>query len=529
MSTATISFPAGDFAEEAERRTDRLIRFGILLTLVLAAARLLVIGQIELYPDEVYYWLWSQQLDITYYDHPPMVALVIWLGTAIFGDNEFGVRVAGVVLVSIDQALVFAIAKTLTQNRRIAAWTLLLSNVTALAAMSVFMVPDQPMMFFWLIAFYAMARIARGGAGWWWLVVGLGGGFATLSKLTTLIMAAAVPLWLLAVPKLRHWLRSPWIYAGLVIALILFAPVIVWNMQNDWSTFSIQIHRGRPLSEPSVGSLLGYLVLWPAMVTPLILILGGVGLGIVLRRGWLQDPVRSLMVITLIPLSIYLFFHALYELVSPHWFAPLVWIVVILAAVAITQTVSGRWGRVLLFTRRIIVPLGLVITAGIYLVMTENVLPFTNLDDPTSRFRGWDEYVNDQERLRARTGADYILGPDYYNPAYIRFYVDNPPPAYQLGDFDRWSHFHGLGTAPAAFADGVGLYVGKWGIEYETAFLSQYFNTVERYGIEAVRPLRNGVGDRRPGVPGLRSQAGRDGAFWICRPRRRETRPAGLS
>ena len=42
--------------------------------------------------DEAYYWMWSKHLAGGYYDHPPMVAVVIRLGTLIAGDTEFGVR-----------------------------------------------------------------------------------------------------------------------------------------------------------------------------------------------------------------------------------------------------------------------------------------------------------------------------------------------------------------------------------------------------------------------------------------------------
>jgi dolichol-phosphate mannosyltransferase len=47
----------------------------------------------ELLPEEAYYWNYSRHLDIGYLDHPPMVAWLIRLGTMVFGQNEFGVRI----------------------------------------------------------------------------------------------------------------------------------------------------------------------------------------------------------------------------------------------------------------------------------------------------------------------------------------------------------------------------------------------------------------------------------------------------
>ena len=45
----------------------------------------------ELLDDEAYYWVYSKFLDWGYFDHPPMVALLIKMGYSIF-HNELGVR-----------------------------------------------------------------------------------------------------------------------------------------------------------------------------------------------------------------------------------------------------------------------------------------------------------------------------------------------------------------------------------------------------------------------------------------------------
>lgn len=44
----------------------------------------------ELAHDEAYYFMFSQHLDWGYFDHPPMTALLIWLGS--FMGGELGVR-----------------------------------------------------------------------------------------------------------------------------------------------------------------------------------------------------------------------------------------------------------------------------------------------------------------------------------------------------------------------------------------------------------------------------------------------------
>ncbi len=64
----------------------------------LVLLRLIVAACTPLAFDEAYYWTWSKHLAGGYYDHPPMVAYVIRLGTLIAGDTQIGVRLVSILL-----------------------------------------------------------------------------------------------------------------------------------------------------------------------------------------------------------------------------------------------------------------------------------------------------------------------------------------------------------------------------------------------------------------------------------------------
>src|ERR1700704_6433894 len=70
----------------------------VLTILALVVLRLVAAAYTPLTFDEAYYWMWSKALAGGYYDHPPMVAVVIRLGTVIAGDTELGVRLVSVLL-----------------------------------------------------------------------------------------------------------------------------------------------------------------------------------------------------------------------------------------------------------------------------------------------------------------------------------------------------------------------------------------------------------------------------------------------
>ena len=92
--------------------------------------------------DELYYWCWSRELQWSYFDHPPMVALLIRLSTTIFGDTLFAIRVPA----CIGSLVTLLIVRDLTRDDRI----LTLALLTPLLLFgTVLMTPDAPLIVCW--------------------------------------------------------------------------------------------------------------------------------------------------------------------------------------------------------------------------------------------------------------------------------------------------------------------------------------------------------------------------------------------
>ena len=60
-------------------------RVAVGITIAAWVVRLLFAARLPLFPDETYYWDWSRQLSGGYFDHPPMIAVLIRAGTALAG------------------------------------------------------------------------------------------------------------------------------------------------------------------------------------------------------------------------------------------------------------------------------------------------------------------------------------------------------------------------------------------------------------------------------------------------------------
>jgi 4-amino-4-deoxy-L-arabinose transferase-like glycosyltransferase len=93
--------------------------------------------------DESYYWIYSKFLSFGYYDHPPMVALLIKLGT-IFGDTEVGVRFVFNLLATGSLWLMWE----LTNKTKPIFFILLSLSLPLIQASGFLALPDTPLLFF---------------------------------------------------------------------------------------------------------------------------------------------------------------------------------------------------------------------------------------------------------------------------------------------------------------------------------------------------------------------------------------------
>ena len=184
----------------------RLVLNTVLIVLALLVLRLVAAAFTPITFDEAYYWMWSKHLAGGYYDHPPMVALVIRLGTLVAGDTELGVRLVSILLALPMSFAVYRTAAILFGGERVAATATILLNVTLMAAVGTMIVtPDAPLMAASCFVLFYLAKVLETGRGAWWLAVGAAVGAAMVSKYTALLFGPAILIWLVSVPRLRRW------------------------------------------------------------------------------------------------------------------------------------------------------------------------------------------------------------------------------------------------------------------------------------------------------------------------------------
>jgi 4-amino-4-deoxy-L-arabinose transferase-like glycosyltransferase len=418
----------------------RLIRNTVATVLALVALRLVAAAWTPLTFDEAYYWMWSKYLAFGYYDHPPMVAAVIRLGTMIAGDSEFGVRLVSILLALPMSFAVYRTAAILFGGMRLAANATILLNVTLMAAVgSLIVTPDSPLLTASSFVLFFLAKVLETGRGGWWLAVGAAVGTALLSKYTALFFGPAILIWLLLVPRLRRWLVSPWPYLGALVALAIFSPVILWNADHQWVSFIKQIGRAR-IADFHLGFIGELIPTQIAFATPLVFVLGTMGLYALLRHRAGALAARALINATFWTIVAYFIWHSLHARVEANWFAPVYPAFAIAAAVAANLVQwAMREQRVVDFCLRWASPLGIMMF--VLLVLQANTGLLTGYRrDATVRSVGvgWRDLAAQIESVRMRVGASCVLAPDYGTTSWLAFYLPKGTCVLQQAQRFRW-------------------------------------------------------------------------------------------
>src|SRR4051812_7598883 len=436
----------------------RIVRNTALVILALVGMRLVAAAFTPITFDEAYYWMWSKNLAGGYYDHPPMVAFVIRLGTMIAGDTELGVRLVSILLALPMTWAVYQAAAVLFGGRRVAATTAILLNVTLMAAVGTMIVtPDAPLLVASSFVLLSLAKLLETGRGAWWLAVGLATGAALLSKYTALFFGPAILIWLVIVPKLRRWLISPWLYLGGLVALAMFSPVILWNAEHHWVSFIKQMGRAR-IEDFRPAFIAELIPTQIAFATPLVWILGVMGLYVMFQRRAGALAARALVSTMFWTIVAYFVWHSLHARVEANWFAPVYPAFAIAAAYAahLVQW-ETREQRVVDFCLRWAAPTGIVMFALLIVQADTGALSGYRRDATVRSVGvGWREMAAEIEAVRARVGAACVLAPDYGTTGWLAFYLPKGTCVAQQSQRIRWVN---MAEPTAAQLGGRQLYV----------------------------------------------------------------------
>ncbi len=517
------------------------------LIVVATAVRLVAAAATELGNDEVYYWTYARFPAWSHFDHPAMVGWVIRLFTLNLAlTHEVFIRLGAVACAALATWLMYRIGLVLG-GPRAGLFAALLHTSTPYGSVlaGAVILPDAPLVLFWLITAALLVQALptpKIGSRERRLVLlaGVSIGLALLSKYQAVFLALGALSYVAFFD--RRWLREPALYGAGVIATVLATPILIWNAQNDFISFTYQGGRVTPdwtvrpdyfLTE--LGGQVGYQnpITWALVAAALIAWF---------RRRPFVDPARGRLLL-LIALPLWLVFtgFSLFRSTLPHWTGPAYLTLILMAAThwAWRERVglssdgeAGERGAVVhadvpvpwqvkapaaLLAVLLAVVLGLVTSAPASFGRSEPAARFGE-GDPTMDMYGWRQVRAGFAEVAARDQESGHMDPDaplmsyrWFPAAHLDFYVATPLGRRLLaaGTLNSVHKYFWINERRGGLRPGDDAYyvaVSNWYEDPEVAF-GHLFEEIE--GVpDTIRVRRMGVPVRNAFVYRLRGYTG---------------------
>lgn len=223
--------------------------------------------------DESYYYLYSQHLDWSYFDHPPLVALTAGLGIWLTGEvTQFTIRWGTLLLYTGSLWLLYLTSRHLFGTQA-ALLTLTIATIAPgfQIVFGILTLPDGPLIFFWTASLYCAVKEFFPPSRAYYptyrlALLGVLVGLAVLSKYHGFILGLGLLLFCVTLPPYRVIFRSFWTLWSVFLFLVTLFPIWFWNFQHDWLSFRFQLF-SRFSPETGFVTFNGLNVLLAALVT----------------------------------------------------------------------------------------------------------------------------------------------------------------------------------------------------------------------------------------------------------------------
>ena len=401
------------------------------------AIRFLIACLLDLGNDEVYYITYATHPDWSHFDHPSMVGWFIQIFSLnLLSESEWVIRLSSLVMGTLHIWLIYRITLMLSNHRAaILSALLAMSSVFLSVLCGIFILPDTPLMTFWLLALFYFTRIAFRrdvSPNRDLLLAGLFAGLAMLSKYQ------AVFLWVgfggFVLLRRRSLLRSPALYLSVVISLLCLLPILIWNYQNQFISFTFHSERvsffegGIQLQTllQEIGGSLFYNNVVLAVLVWIVLFKR------IARQSDLGDAIVFLKICAGTLISIVIFM-SLWRQTLPHWTAPAFTSMIPVVAIYLSSLKNGmRISRIALSITVFILVLGTMqIRWGILpLFDYSGELTKTGRNDFTLDMYGWERCgLEIKSYLQSNANGDkpvVLISHKWFPSAHFDHYVARP-------------------------------------------------------------------------------------------------------
>ena len=203
---------------------------GVLLAVLVASS-----GRYGPHRDELYFVAAGRHLAWGYPDQPPLTPLVARVTDLLAPGSLVALHVPSALAAAAVVVLAALTARELGGRTGAQVLTAVATGTgVVVVTLGHILSTTTVDTLFWVAIVYVVLRTLSRDAPRGWLLVGLLGGVGLLDKHLVAFLLAAVVVGVALTPQIRHHLRSPWAWAGVGVAVLLWLPNLVWQATHGW-------------------------------------------------------------------------------------------------------------------------------------------------------------------------------------------------------------------------------------------------------------------------------------------------------
>ena len=495
-----------------DKSTDRNRIF--LLLIASFIVRSIIAANIDLSNDEVNYWAYALYPALSHFDHPPMVGFFIQLFSLnLTFQSEFFIRAASLVVGTINTYIIFLIGKKLFDfNTGLTAAVLYTASVYCSVILGLFILPDTPLSLFWLLTFYVALNILpekcpSTKSKKLFLLLGIFIGLGMISKYTAAFLWIGILAYVLFVN--RFWLKTKEFYIAGLLTILLFIPVIIWNVQNDFISFTFQGDRvsltESKLRFDFLGTELAGQIFYNNPINFIVVI---ASLAAIIRRKFsIKRDYLLLLLLWSIPIIAIFLLSSLTRRTLPHWSAPGYYSLILIAAAYLSSLSKIKVhysAKLSLLLVAVVILLGFIQikTGFVYNDIKDRTPVNLGEKDASLDLFGWHQLASDFEIIYKRDLSEnkiskdpYIITWRWFPAANFDYYVGNTIGvwSYAIGGIENIRNYFWINkkrTSPKLGSDAYYICSSR-DYSLPSKHYSEYFTQFEP--IDTIRIIRNNI------------------------------------
>ena len=382
-----------------------------------------------LMPQDAYYYLYGQNLSLSYFDHPGMIGYLLRIFSEVFGQSVFVVKFTDFTITSLTILSFYKLSSLFLSQHKVWKSMVLISSTIFISILSFNSTPDVPLLLFWTLSILCLYKAIFEQRKWYWILAGITMGLAFNSKYTALLLQFGLIAFLIFSNKHRRLFLSPWMWLSLLISVAITFPVWWWNYLNEFASFAFQsTERTGSISKFEIEpkNFFGAIGHQMFLLLPILYCVFIVFSYKHIKKALFKFKLPSQKILFLLAFFVPTFVGFL--LITPIYWVKLNWMM--------PSYITGIIIASLYISKKLI-RIQLIISVVFHVALTAQVLFFLAPIKSDDTWVGWEELAEEVAQLQKDKPNTFVFSMDgYKTSAALRFYLDEKVQAQNIIDLN---------------------------------------------------------------------------------------------